>query len=331
MKKTAITLLGYGRMAKNHYRVLNENPEVRVVGVIDPKVEEKEGFSKEWREDWIAQSDAVIVASGTGTHYDIGIKILERGKPILMEKPLAHDLNHARELSRLAKQKDVFLGVGHLERFNPAVLKLKEILDAGWLGKPIHFSVTRVGGYPSSVDVSNNVLVDLSVHDFDVLNYLVGPMQVIAAVGSQAWADGIVDTAEILAKNSKGMSASLHVNWITPTKIRTLRVTGEKGVCFVDYILQSCTLFGGNLLKTNPSGEFDFHSLIHEYQNTDRVEFGVKKEEPLKIQLVEFLKAIRGKKSLLCSHEDAVFAVSAAQDALELALKQTTTQKKPHS
>lgn len=321
MKKLKVTLFGFGNMGKNHARVLREHPGIELLGVIDPKMDGQPGFSADWKPEWVDASDAFVVASGTETHHALGMKLLELGKPILIEKPLADDFKNAKALSDQARASGSLLAVGHLERFNPAVRKLKEVLSAGWVGEPIHFSVTRVGGYPQHVSPHNNVLVDLAVHDFDVLNHLVGPMKVVSGIGHQTWKQGIIDTAEIIAKSEKGPSASLHVNWVTPTKIRTLRVTGTKGVCFVDYILQTCTLYGGNLLKEVPANEFNFHSLLEDYRNTDRVEFGVKKEEPLKVQLNEFIKAASGRKSELCLHADALYAVQAAESALQATLK----------
>ena len=97
---------------------------------------------------------------------------------------------------------------------------------------------------------NNNVLMDLAVHDIDVLHSLVGMhpgFEVKGVALHSILRENVFDTAEILLENSRSMSASIHVNWITPTKIRNLRVTGTGGVCMVDYILQTCVLLGGDL------------------------------------------------------------------------------------
>jgi UDP-N-acetylglucosamine 3-dehydrogenase len=131
----------------------------------------------------------------------------------------------------------------------------------------------------------------------------------------------VLDTGEILLKAERGQSASVHVNWVTPSKIRTLRVTGTQGVCFVDYMLQSCVLQGGNLLRRTYRPEFDFQSLLEEYKATDRIEFGINKQEPLKVQLGEFYKLLAGAPSEICSLEDAAAAVTLADDAIRAAVR----------
>src|SRR5262249_38343054 len=155
----------------------------------------------------------------------------------LVEKPLCATFEQARALAALAEERGVRLAVGHVERFNPAVRKLREVIQAGWVGEPIHFSFTRVGGYPETLVPGNNVLLDLAVPGIDVLRSLVGPLRLEASVSHATVREGVLDTAEILLTCAAGSSATVHVNWITPTKIRTLRVTGTRGMCFVDYIL----------------------------------------------------------------------------------------------
>jgi UDP-N-acetylglucosamine 3-dehydrogenase len=111
------------------------------------------------------------------------------------------------------------------------------------------------------------------------------------------------------------------VNWVTPTKIRTLRVTGTKGVLFADYILQTVQMFGGNLLRSEPQAEYDYQKLVDLYKSTDKVEFGIEKQEPLKVQLTELYHKIQGKPSKICSSEDAELAVRLAYQSFEKANK----------
>ena len=320
-------MVGLGKMGRNHLRVLREDPRFEVVALVDPSpqaaVEAKalglkvlpsldEAGGLEW--------DCAVVATPTVTHYEMAYKLLDIGRPFLIEKPLCQTPEQCREILERAGKAGVAVGVGHLERFNPAVRKLKELLDANWIGRPIHFSFTRVGGYPETLPKGNNVLLDLAVHDLDVLRHMVGDLRLLSCVSHSTWSAGVQDTAEIVVKAESGPSASLHVNWVTPTKIRTVRVTGTQGVCFVDYILQSCVLMGGNLLRRAPTTVFDFHSLMEEYKSTDRVEFGITKVEPLKAQLTEFYKLLSGQPSEICSLEDAAAAVTLADSALNLSV-----------
>lgn len=318
-----VLIVGLGRMGRNHLRVIAQDPRFEIVGIVDQKfalsvpsdLQSYDLFSS-LRDALKLQFDCAFIVVPTTWHFKIAKQLIGRCKFVFIEKPLSCTAEEGKRLLSLAKKASTKIFVGHVERFNPAVQKLKEVIDSGALGKPIHFSFTRVGGYPFEVDASNNVLLDLAVHDLDVLNTLARDMQIQSSICHSSWRTGISDTAEILLKSKSGPSASVHVNWITPTKIRTIRVTGTKGVCFVDYILQTCVLFGGNILSPQSQRPTDFSSLIEAYGNSDRIEFGVKKEEPLKLELGALYQAMTGNSSDICTGIEGLQAVSLAQDAI---------------
>lgn len=329
-EKVPVVLIGLGRMGQNHLRVILDNPSFTLKAVVDPKLPDAfkkanptiPGFrSLEELDASKTDYHAVVVAAPTETHFEVARALINRGKHLLVEKPLASTVEQCKTLIDEAKKKGLVLGTGHVERFNPAVRKLKEVVQNGWLGKPIHFTVTRVGGYPQSVLPGNNVLLDLAVHDIDVLHSMIGPMRLVSSLNHKTVRNEVFDTAEILLRSEEGISASVHVNWITPTKIRTIRVTGTRGVCFVDYILQTCTLMGGNLLNQEPPLKTDFQNLIKQYQNGDKIEFGIQSEEPLKVQLKTFYEALCDRPTELCSGENGMRAVQLVQEAM--AVKQS--------
>jgi UDP-N-acetylglucosamine 3-dehydrogenase len=312
-------------MGSNHLRVIRENPSFDLKAVVDVKIPEdfertNAGIAAFRSVEELDAADisyeAIVIAAPTGMHFDLARQFIARGKHILVEKPLASTLEECRVLIDDAKARALTLAVGHVERFNPAVRKLNEVIRNGWLDKPIHFSVTRVGGYPETLVPGDNVMLDLAVHDVDVIQSLIGPLTVVSSIVHNTVRSDVPDTAEILLKNGDGVSASIHVNWITPTKIRTIRVTGTRGVCFVDYILQTCTLMGGNLLGQMPVLETDFQNLLKQYQNSDKIEFGIQHEEPLKVQLRAFHKALLGDPSEICTGEDGAAAVEVSLRAL---------------
>jgi len=321
-----VVLVGLGRMGRNHLRVLSESPLVKLVGVVDlmsPAPEEKllkgAPFLRDLEAAAKLQTDCVVVATPTETHFEVVEFFLDRGHHVLVEKPVATTAERGQALKQLAEAKGRFLAVGHLERLNPAVRKLKEALDAGWLGDPIHLSFTRVGGYPQNVKEGNNVLLDLAVHDLDVLNFLVGPMKLRASIGHSTFRPDTLDTAEMMLVGAQGASASIHVNWVTPTKIRNLRVTGTKGVAYVDYILQTCEIWGGNLTRRGAEPNVGYPNIVEHYKNTDKIEFGVEKREPLVVQLENLFLALKGEPSLICTANDAIWAVDMAEEAIERA------------
>ena len=320
--KPRILLIGMGRMGSNHLRVLLAEKNIQFVGVVEPlpKNDIPDGvkvFSKLSEVD-PSLYDAAIVATPTETHYEVAKSLLEIKKALLVEKPLASTAEQANELISLSQSKGVPLFVGHVERSNPAVRRLKEILDKGWIGQAIHCSFTRVGGYPQNVKSGNNVLLDLAVHDLDIFQYLFGDFSVKSGITHSSITPGIADTAEILLRGKNSVSANIHVNWITPTKIRSLRITGTKSVVFVDYMLQTCVLHGGDLLNSPNTDKFDYADLQEHYRNLDKIEFGVHREEPLKVQLKEWIRSLNGESCGLCTGSEAIKSVIEAQRAFEL-------------
>ena len=131
------------------------------------------------------------------------------------------------------------------------------------------------------------------------------------------WKKDIYDTAEIFLASATGPSASIHVNWVTPTKIRSIRVTGTRGVVFVDYILQTCELAGGRLLQPLDAQDVSFDAILEHYRTMDRVQFGVRKEEPLKVQAQQWRDFVKGGgPGELCLGADALAAVLIAERAV---------------
>jgi len=258
-----------------------------------------------------------VVATPTESHHAVAKLLLSRGKDLLMEKPLAVTVEECNDIRDLAAAKGRKVAIGHVERFNPVVRKVGDVIKSGFIGTPIHYSFTRVGGWPESVKDGSNVLVDLAVHDLDILQMLAGSVRLVSAIAHDTMQKRVFDTAEMLLKTETGSSASIHVNWITPTKIRTLRVTGSKGVLVADLILQTCTVHGGNLLRRGPEPEIvDFAALAEDYRNSDKVEFNVVKQEPLRGQLEAFFHFLEGQSTAICIIPEATLSVQLAQEAL---------------
>ena len=328
--KIKVVLVGLGRMGNNHLRVLRETPGFQLVGVVDaqfsapvtrtdlgdvptfPSVAELASSALAF--------DAAVIATPTATHHEVALEIIALGKHLLVEKPIASTFVQGREVLAAAHAKGVKLVVGHVERFNPAVRKLREIIREGYLGTAIHFSFTRVGGYPDTVLSGNNVILDLAVHDIDVLRSLVGAVKLEHSMCHVTWRENVFDTAEIFLAAGTGASATVHVNWITPTKIRSIRVTGTRGVCFVDYMLQTCELLGGSLLEKHDQPRVtNFEGLQELYRTTDRIQFGVRKEEPLRAQANQFHRFLTdGDTGELCMGSDALAAVLLAERAVQV-------------
>jgi UDP-N-acetylglucosamine 3-dehydrogenase len=323
MTRQRVALVGLGRMGKNHLRVLAETPGFEVVAVVDPHAPAPGNltapFLRTVRELHAIDFDAAVVASPTETHQGVALELIAMGKHLLVEKPLASTFVGGKDVLLAARAKGTLLAVGHLERFNPAVRKLREVLREGFLGMPIHFAFTRVGGYPDTLLSGNNVLLDLAVHDIDVLRSLLGPLRLEHSMCHVTWKEGVFDTAEIFLGSGSGATAAVHVNWITPTKIRSIRVTGTRGVCFVDYILQTCELHGGSLLKQHEPDSSSFDVIHETYRATDKIVFGVPRVEPLRAQAEQFRAFLEGGAAgELCTGRDALAAVLLAERAVDV-------------
>jgi UDP-N-acetylglucosamine 3-dehydrogenase len=316
-----VALVGLGRMGLNHLRVLKETPGLEVAAVVEAQGRKAPPlgdvpFLRSVRELASVDFDAAVIATPTPTHRDIALELLAMGKHLLVEKPLAGTFAQGVEILRAADEMRTTAVVGHVERFNPAVRKL---IQRGLIGTPIHFAFTRVGGYPDRLLAGNNVILDLAVHDLDVIRTLVGPVRLEHSTCHVTSDDGVFDTAEILLLAGSGATAAVHVNWITPTKIRTIRVTGTRGVCFCDYILQTCEIQGGGLLDRREPDSASFEAIHEVYCAADKIHLGVQRIEPLRAQAEQFRALLEtGEVGELCAGKDALAAVLLAERALQI-------------
>lgn len=245
-----VGVVGTGCMGENHVRIYSEMEEVKLMGISDPNIprvkevaskydtlpfaDHKKMFEK-------AKLDAISIAAPTTLHYPIVLDALEAGVDVLVEKPIADNVENANEMIESAEEMDRHLMVGHIERFNPAVLKLKEIIDSGNLGKIVSVSTRRVGPYnPRIRDVG--VILDIGVHDIDVISIIYGMEinQVYAVAGSDI--HSFEDHATIHLRLNHAHSGLVESNWLTPHKTRKLTAVGLKGVAYLDYLEQSVEL-----------------------------------------------------------------------------------------
>ncbi|WP_415953941.1 Gfo/Idh/MocA family protein [Methanobrevibacter woesei] len=295
MKKINVGVIGVGAMGYNHARVYYRLEEANLVAVSDVsertlnKVCEKydaKGYSD--YEDLLKdpEIEVVSVCVPTTHHHDVVMKAIEYGKHVLVEKPIAFSLEEAEEMIAAAKEKGVILGTGHVERFNPAVQKAKELIENDVIGDVVSASAKRVGPFPPRIkDVG--VCIDLAIHDLDVMYYLFNEdvEQVYGTMSSILDKTDFEDHAEIMVSftNATGI---LEVNWLTPYKRREIEITGTDGIISVDYIEQSIEVFGKFAQDIN-----------------------IKHEEPLKEELKSFLKAVDEGKDPVITGEDGLNAL----------------------
>lgn len=316
-EKLKAAVIGVGNMGKHHARVYASLEGVRLVAVCD--IDERAGseiagkFACNYYNDHRAmlsreKPDVVSVAVPTKMHSRAAVDALNAGAHVLVEKPIADTLAQARRIIDAAKKNNRKLTVGHIERFNPAVRKVKEMIDRGKLGTITSIIAKRVGPFVSRIN--GNVVIDLAVHDIDIINYLLGDEpRKIYANGGKALSDAKEDYAELFLKYGSA-SGYVQVNWITPVLIRELHVTGTKGYVQANYITQEVDFYQAKYEK-----EFDdFGDFVIKFGTPKKESVPVERVEPLKVELQSFVDSIIN---------DAIPSVTARDGikALETALK----------
>jgi len=316
MYRTAV--VGTGIMGMNHARVLNEVS--RLAAICD--VNEGAGraaakrFSvpayKSLQEMLGAQElDAVVISTPTVTHKELALAVIAAGKHVLVEKPLSDNVADARAMAQAAEKAGVTFAVGHIERYNPAVRYAQTAISRGQFGKVITASAKRVSSYPGRIgDVG--VVVDLAIHDMDIIRYVTGSdVEAVFAAGGVQASGRHEDHADIMMMLYNGATGLVEVNWLTPMKIRRLSLTCSQRFVEVDYMNQTVDLSSSTAMDVDTS---DLSQIPQEH---DHRHITLKKQEPLKNELLDFLDAIEKKRKPLVGGEDGVEAVRMARAALE--------------
>lgn len=318
-----VGVIGVGSMGRNHARVYRDLPEVELVGVADPQREALEQVAGRYGgqpfEDPIqlmeeGDLDAASVTVPTRDHLEIALALIERGVPILIEKPIAFTVEEGRQIIEAAAQGNVGLMVGHIERFNPAIVDLKKRLEAGELGRVYQVEARREGPFPDRIkDVG--VVIDLAVHDLDVMRHITGSevLRVYAETERRIHSRH-EDLLTGLVRLEDGVVGTLSVNWLTPTKVRELTVTGEKGMFKVDYLTQDLYFFE-NAVAREP--EWETLQVLRGVSEGPMVRHVVRKREPLRVELEAFLQMVREGGPSPVTGEDGLRALELARAIVE--------------
>lgn len=303
MDRLRVGVVGVGALGQHHARVYASLPDVELVGVADTRPGRAEEIAAslstkayvDYR-DLLGKVDAVSIATPTTLHAEIGEQFLEQNVNVLVEKPISHTLEAADRLISAARKCGKVLQVGHSERFNPAVRALREIVR-----RPRFFEAHRMGLFaPRSLDI--DVVLDLMIHDLDIISLLVGsPVAQISAVGI-AILTRRIDIANARIQFADGCVANVTASRVSMEKIRKLRLFQPSDYISIDYTRQEVAIF--TLSGPVPGGMPQIASR----------RLTPARREPLEEELRSFLDAVRGGGNVECTGEEG-------KRALELALR----------
>ncbi len=319
-----IGIVGAGSMGMNHLRVLRDlsGEQIQLVGVADESdlVLHRAmnrfhvpGYTHYQQMVDETHLDLVSVVVPTHMHFEVASYLLERGINVLIEKPMARTTEEASTLIQLARRNGANIAVGHIERFNPAIIELKRHLMAGEIGQLFHLHARRLGPFPSRIrDVG--VILDLATHDIDIMRYLTSfEVEHVFAETQRRIHNTCEDLLLGVLRFSHDVIGVLDVNWLTPTKVRELTVTGEKGMFLVNYLTQDIYFYENDYTSTSWDA---LRSLTGVSEGT-MTRLKVQKAEPLRLEYEDIIRALTNKTQPVVTGEDGLAALKIAHRLLE--------------
>jgi predicted dehydrogenase len=300
-----VGVVGVGVMGANHARVLAELPGVSLAGVVDPDRKQAHFVGSTLScaalasvEELLDRGvDAVSIAAPTHFHRDIALACVARGVHVLVEKPIASTVAEGEEIIAAARRAGVTLMIGHVERFNPAVQAIGEAIRKEEI---LSIAITRVGPFPPRMS-NVGVVIDLAVHDIDLICWFTGSKIVeVQPQLSNAVAER-EDIALLQFRTASGVLAHINTNWLTPFKARTVHVATKRKYVIGDLLTRQVTECYG----FQPDGSYSMRHL------------SVGHAEPLRAELMAFIKAIKEDTPPPVTGEDGVASLAVAIQCLD--------------
>lgn len=308
-----IAVIGAGALGKHHARILAELPGAELAGVVDINEARARDVGAAVGARWASRADelpwpvdAVTVAVPTESHLKIAMPFLERGIAVLVEKPLARDAGEAERMMDAAAKSGAVFGVGHTERYNPAIAAVRPLID-----HPRFIEVHRLGTFPDrSLDI--DVVFDLMIHDLDiVLSIVASEVTAVEAVGVAVLTPK-PDIANARLKFASGCIANVTASRISRDRVRKIRLFQRDSYISVDYAAQEAEHW--RLVRANGT-----------MPAIDGGKIEIAKEAPLKRELADFVAAVREKRPPGVSGADGLRALQLAQRITDVMREQETS------
>ena len=304
-KRVRIGVVGVGIMGSNHARVLADLPGVKLVGVADPGAGHRALLAQvlgcescDGTEALLELGiDAAVIAAPTHLHHELALICIKSGVHVLVEKPIASNVEEGRAIVAAAERAGVTLMVGHVERFNPAVQATKEaIRDEDILS----IAITRVGPFPPRMS-NVGVVIDLAVHDIDLIRWFTDSEIVEVQPQLKRAVAEREDIALLQFRTASGVLAHINTNWLTPFKARTVHIATRKKYVIADLLTRQVTECFG----FQPDGSYSMRHL------------SVGHAEPLRSELLAFVKAIREQQTTAVAGAEGVASLEIAMRCLQ--------------
>ncbi|WP_449277070.1 Gfo/Idh/MocA family oxidoreductase [Leucobacter sp. GX24907] len=313
-------LIGLGMMGRHHARVLREVEGIDLVAVADamgdphgvagstPMFDSVQGLID-------AGVDAAVVAVPTKFHEEVGLALAEAGIHTLIEKPVAHSIEAATRLVEAFDNAGRIAAVGHVERFNPALMSLRKRISNGDLGEVYQIQTRRQGPFPARIaDVG--VVKDLGSHDIDLTAWLAqSPYASVAAQTAYRSGREHEDMVAITGKLANGIVVNHVVNWLTPFKERLTVVTGERGAFIADTLTADLTFHENGTTQ----GTWEAMTTFRGVSEGTVTRFALDKREPLRSEHEAFRDAILGTRQEAVTLHEGLETLRVAEAALESA------------
>ena len=310
-----VGVIGVGVMGSNHARVLSELPGVKLVGIADPERRHRDFVSQVLGCPAFADVDALLdagvdavsIAAPTHLHHDVSIACAKRGIHVMVEKPIAGNVEEGRAIVAAARRAGVTLMVGHVERFNPAVQVIKDAIRGEDI---LSIAITRVGPFPPRMS-NVGVVIDLAVHDIDLISWFTDSEIVEVQPQLKSAVAEREDIALLQFRTASGVLAQINTNWLTPFKTRTVHIATRKKYLIGDLLTRQVTECFG----FQPDGSYSMRHLSAGHA------------EPLRSELFAFVKAIREKVPPAVTGAEGVASLEVAMRCLQG--DATPAQRKP--
>jgi len=318
MQKIRAGVVGVGQMGQYHVGVYSELHNVDLVGVADNDYHRGHSVADRYGarcyadyHELLAAVDVVSIAVPTSLHYAIAKEFLKAGVHVLLEKPIAHTMEEARDLFRLAAAHGVVLHIGHVERFNGAIQELKKIVHEPWL-----IESRRLGPFVPRIK-EDGVILDVMIHDIDIiLNLIDSPISRIYALGKSIYS-AHEDLANVQICFQNGCIANIIASRSTEIKVRTMAITQQGAYIFLDYTDQDIRVHrqaSSEHVVTRGSLRYKQESLI------ERI--FVHKDNPLKLEIQHLIDCVSNGAPRVVSVEEDLRSLQVALQILELLEKE---------